>query len=185
MSRCYGSKISGSQQTMILQIWQKKMKVFDMYDFPVHDWTQEQSGMFLYYFSIPNVMHHLWSFLTMPLIKLWSNNLLTVYYSIPSLRWCTLWQLVIVHISPWFANFIDPNMSLNQIILIRKYFIKHFIAFYFCVAYIICRYLQFLALACFYFQGLKAIYTCFLRITDLFVCLFFHLSLSSLKPIFL
>ena len=37
MSRCYGSKISGSQQTMILQIWQKKMKVFDMYDFPVHD----------------------------------------------------------------------------------------------------------------------------------------------------
>lgn len=65
--------------------------------------------MFLYYFSIPNVMHHLSSFLTMPLIKLWSNNLLTVYYSIPSLRWCTLWQLVMVHISPWFANFIDPN----------------------------------------------------------------------------
>lgn len=76
------------------------------------------------------------------------------------------------------CKFIDPNMSLNQIILIRKYFIKHFIAFYFCVAYIIFRYLQFLALACFYFQGLKAIYTCFLRITDLFVCLFFHLSLS-------
>ena len=98
-------------------------------------WTED---MFLYYFSILNVMHHLLSFLTMPLIKLWSNNLLTVYYSIPSLRWCTLWQLVMVHISPWFANFIDPNMSLNQIILIRKYFIKHFIAFYFCVAYIIC-----------------------------------------------
>ena len=130
--------------------------------------------MFLYYFSIPIVLHHLLYFLTMPLIKLWSNNLLTVYYSIPSLRWCTLWQLVMVHISPWFANFIDPNMPLNQIILIRKYFIKHFIAFYFCVAYIICRYLQFLALACFYFQGLKAIYTCFLRITDLFVCFFIY-----------
>ena len=37
MPRCHGSKISGSQQAMILQIWQKKMKVFDMYDFPVHD----------------------------------------------------------------------------------------------------------------------------------------------------
>ena len=60
-----------------------------------------------------------------------------------------------VDISPWFANFIDPNMSLNQIILIRKYFIKHFIAFYFCVAYSICRYLQFLALACFYFRASK------------------------------
>ena len=95
-------------------------------------WTED---MFLYYFSIPIVMHHLSSFLTMPLIKLWSNNLLM--YSIPSLRWCTLWQLVMVHISPWFANFIVPNMPLNQIILIRKYFIKHFIAFYFCVAYII------------------------------------------------
>ena len=92
--------------------------------------------------------------------------------TIPSLKWCTLWQVDMVHISPWFANFIDPNMSLNQIILIRKYFIKHFIAFYFCVAYGICRYLQFLALACFYFQGLEAIYTCFPRITDLFVCLF-------------
>ena len=89
------------------------------------------------------------------------------------------------HISPWFANFIDPNMSLNQIILIRKYFnIKHFIAFYFCVAYIICRYLQFLALACFYFQGLKAIYTCFLRITDLFVCLFvFSFILISFETV--
>ena len=39
MSRCYGSEISGSQQTMILQIWQKKKKTkkVDMYDFPVHD----------------------------------------------------------------------------------------------------------------------------------------------------
>ena len=40
MSHCYGSKISGSQQTMILQIWQKKKKKtkkVDMYDFPVHD----------------------------------------------------------------------------------------------------------------------------------------------------
>ena len=26
MPRCHGSKISGSQQAMILQIWQKKMK---------------------------------------------------------------------------------------------------------------------------------------------------------------
>ena len=32
MSRCLGSKISGSLQT------------FDMYDFPVHDGTQEQNG---------------------------------------------------------------------------------------------------------------------------------------------
>ena len=128
--------------------------------------------MFLYYFSIPNVLHHLSSFLTnMPLMKLWSNDLLTVYYSIPSLRWCTLWQLVMVHISPWFANFIDPNMSLNQIILIRKYFIKHFIAFYFCVAYIICRYLQFLVLACFLYSGPQS----YLRVHafwELQICLF-------------
>ena len=32
-----GSKISRSQQTMILQISQEKMKMFDTYDFPVHD----------------------------------------------------------------------------------------------------------------------------------------------------
>ena len=131
-------------------------------------WTED---MFLYYFSILNVMHPLLSFLTMPLIKLWSNNLLTVYYSIPSLRWCTLWQLVMVHISPWFANFIDPNMSLNQIILIRKYFIKHFIAFYFCVAYIICRYLQFLVLACFLYSGPQS-YLHMLSENYRFVCLF-------------
>ena len=37
MSRCHGNKISRSQQTMILQIWQKKNEVFDLYDFPVHD----------------------------------------------------------------------------------------------------------------------------------------------------
>ena len=32
MSRCLGGKISGSLQTV------------DMYDFPVHDGTQEQNG---------------------------------------------------------------------------------------------------------------------------------------------
>ena len=36
----HDSKISGSPQTMVLQIWQKKI---DMYEF-VHDCTQEQSG---------------------------------------------------------------------------------------------------------------------------------------------
>ena len=37
-SQCHDSKISGSQQTTVLQMWQKKI---DMYDF-VHDCTQEQ-----------------------------------------------------------------------------------------------------------------------------------------------
>jgi len=37
------SKISGSQQTVVLQIWQeKKNEKIDMYDFPVHDCSQEQ-----------------------------------------------------------------------------------------------------------------------------------------------
>ena len=40
-SCCHGNKISGSQQTEVLQKWQKN----DMYTiFPVHDCTQEQNG---------------------------------------------------------------------------------------------------------------------------------------------
>ena len=39
-SRCHDRKICGSQQTVVLQIWQKNDKN-DMYDFPVHDYTQE------------------------------------------------------------------------------------------------------------------------------------------------
>ena len=35
-SRCHGSKMSGSQLTVVLQIWQRKKKI-DMYDFPVHN----------------------------------------------------------------------------------------------------------------------------------------------------
>ena len=43
-SDCRGSKIFGSQQTVVLQIWQesKKIKKIDTYDFPVHHCTQEQ-----------------------------------------------------------------------------------------------------------------------------------------------
>ena len=37
--------MSGSEQTVVLQIWQKKKtKKIDLYDFPVHDCTQEQNG---------------------------------------------------------------------------------------------------------------------------------------------
>ena len=36
MSCCHGSKISGSQLTVVLQTCQKKEKI-DIYDFPVHD----------------------------------------------------------------------------------------------------------------------------------------------------
>ena len=42
LSRCHGSKISGSQQTVVLA--DKKNEKIDMYDFPVHDCTQEQNG---------------------------------------------------------------------------------------------------------------------------------------------
>ena len=44
ISPCHGSKISGSQQTVILQIhvWQKKTKKTDMYDFPEHDCPQDK-----------------------------------------------------------------------------------------------------------------------------------------------
>ena len=41
-SRCHGSKISGSLQTVVLQIWQKKNEKIDVYKF--HDYTQEQNG---------------------------------------------------------------------------------------------------------------------------------------------
>ena len=37
---CHGSKISGPQQTVVLQIWQKKREKNDVYDFPVHDGTK-------------------------------------------------------------------------------------------------------------------------------------------------
>ena len=42
MSCCHGSKISGSQLTVVLQTCQKKEKI-DIYDFPVHDCTQGQN----------------------------------------------------------------------------------------------------------------------------------------------
>ena len=41
----HGSKMFGPEQTVVLQIWQKKTtKKTDLYDFPVHDCTQEQNG---------------------------------------------------------------------------------------------------------------------------------------------
>ena len=45
-SRYHGSKISGSQQTVVLQIWQKNKNngENDMFDFPVHNCTKEQNG---------------------------------------------------------------------------------------------------------------------------------------------
>ena len=42
MSCCHGSKISGSQLTVVLQTCQKKEKI-DIYDFSVHDCTQGQN----------------------------------------------------------------------------------------------------------------------------------------------
>ena len=44
ISPCHGGKISGSQQTVILQIhvWQEKTKKTDMYDFPEHDCPQDK-----------------------------------------------------------------------------------------------------------------------------------------------
>ena len=41
-SCCHGSKICGSQQTMVLQIWQKKKLTCN--DFPVRHCTQKQDG---------------------------------------------------------------------------------------------------------------------------------------------
>ena len=38
-----GSKISGSQQTVVSQIYGRKDEKIDMHDFPVHDFTQEQN----------------------------------------------------------------------------------------------------------------------------------------------
>ena len=43
LSRCHGSTIScGSQQTVVLA--DRKNENVDMYDFPLHDCTQEQNG---------------------------------------------------------------------------------------------------------------------------------------------
>ena len=42
MSCCHGSKISGSQLTVVLQTCQKKEKI-NIYDFPVHDCAQGQN----------------------------------------------------------------------------------------------------------------------------------------------
>ena len=35
--------MSGSQQTMVLQVWQKKDEKIE-HDFPLHDYTQDQNG---------------------------------------------------------------------------------------------------------------------------------------------
>ena len=46
MSCCHGSKISGgSQEIVVLQIWQKKNEKNNVYDFPVHYCTQEQNSI--------------------------------------------------------------------------------------------------------------------------------------------
>ena len=47
-SRCHGSTISGSPQTVVFQIRRKDEKT-DMHDFPLHDCTQAQNGS--HYFS--------------------------------------------------------------------------------------------------------------------------------------
>ena len=53
LSRCDGSKISGSPQTVVLA--DKKNEKIDMYDFvPVHDCIQEQNGTFLPSFDNAN-----------------------------------------------------------------------------------------------------------------------------------
>ena len=41
MSHCHGSKISGSPQSVVLQIWQKKNQE---YDFSLRGCTQEQDS---------------------------------------------------------------------------------------------------------------------------------------------
>ena len=38
-----GSRISGSQQTVVSQIYGRRDEKIDMHDFPVHDCTQEQN----------------------------------------------------------------------------------------------------------------------------------------------
>ena len=48
-SCCHGSKICGSQQTMVLQIWQIKKKL-TYNDFPVRDYSQEQNDARLLFF---------------------------------------------------------------------------------------------------------------------------------------
>ena len=50
MSRCHGSKICGSQQTVVLG--DKKDEKIDMHDFPLHDCTQKQKGS--PYFFLPS-----------------------------------------------------------------------------------------------------------------------------------
>ena len=43
MSRFHGNKMSGLLQTVVLQIWQKKIEYIDIHDYPLHDCNQEQS----------------------------------------------------------------------------------------------------------------------------------------------
>ena len=52
MSHCHGSKISGSPQSVVLQIWQKKNQG---YDFSLHCCTQEQDSS-SYFSSIEKAM---------------------------------------------------------------------------------------------------------------------------------
>ena len=43
-SRCHGSEISGSQQAVVLQIWQEKKMIKMTCMTPLHDCTQDQNG---------------------------------------------------------------------------------------------------------------------------------------------
>ena len=58
--RGHGSNISGSQQTVILQIWQKKKKEkMDMHDLTVHNCIQEQKVADTFLSSFDNANDHL------------------------------------------------------------------------------------------------------------------------------
>ena len=56
MSPCHGRKISGSQQTVVLQIhvWQKKTEKTDMYDFLEHDCAQDKMVAHIFLSSYDN-----------------------------------------------------------------------------------------------------------------------------------
>ena len=56
ISPCHGSKISGSQQTVVLQIHvcQKKGKKTDTYDFPEHDCAQDKMMAHIFLSSFDN-----------------------------------------------------------------------------------------------------------------------------------
>ena len=90
MSRCHGRKISGSRQTVVQQIWQKKSENIYIYDFPAHDCAEEQNVNPQFSSIIDNANDRLCQ---EEIQKFCYNGNVTLHFSSLLYMWNTSWKV--------------------------------------------------------------------------------------------